>query len=58
VLRQILRHARSGAEVTYIPGNYDEMFRSWVPMGLEFCGISLCRLGEHITADGKPSLVK
>ena len=30
VLRQILRHARGGAEVTYIPGNHDEMFRAWL----------------------------
>ena len=30
VLRQILRHARGGTEVTYIPGNHDEMFRAWL----------------------------
>ncbi len=28
VLRQILRHARGGTAVTYIPGNHDEMFRA------------------------------
>ena len=32
VLRQILRHARGGTEVTYIPGNHDEMFRAWLPL--------------------------
>ena len=32
VLRQILRHARGGTEVTYIPGNHDEMFRAWLPI--------------------------
>src|ERR1700761_4926818 len=29
VLRQIVHQARSGAAVTYIPGNHDEMFRTW-----------------------------
>ena len=32
VLRLILRHARTGTEVTYIPGNHDEMFRAWLPL--------------------------
>jgi UDP-2,3-diacylglucosamine pyrophosphatase LpxH len=57
VLRLILGHARSGAEVTYIPGNHDEMFRSWLPMGLEIAGIRLCREASHITADGRRLLV-
>ena len=57
VLRQIVRHARAGANVTYIPGNHDEMFRSWLPIGLEICGIKLCRESEHITADGKRLLI-
>ena len=43
VLRQILRHARGGTEVTYIPGNHDEMFRAWLPLGLEIAGIRLRR---------------
>ncbi len=41
VLRMIVRHARNGAEVTYIPGNHDEMFRAWLPLGLEISGITL-----------------
>ncbi|HEX2940161.1 MAG TPA: UDP-2,3-diacylglucosamine diphosphatase, partial [Rhodopila sp.] len=57
VLKQIVRHARSGTRVTYIPGNHDEMFRSWLPMGLEICGIKMCRESEHTTADGKRLLV-
>jgi UDP-2,3-diacylglucosamine pyrophosphatase LpxH len=57
VLRLILRHARSGAQVTYIPGNHDEMFRSWLPMGLEIAGIRLCREASHVTADGRRLLV-
>jgi UDP-2,3-diacylglucosamine pyrophosphatase LpxH len=57
VLRLILRHARSGAQVTYIPGNHDEMFRSWLPMGLEIAGIRLCHEASHVTADGRRLLV-
>jgi UDP-2,3-diacylglucosamine pyrophosphatase LpxH len=57
VLRLILRHARGGAAVTYIPGNHDEMFRSWLPMGLEIAGVRLCREASHVTADGRKLLV-
>jgi UDP-2,3-diacylglucosamine pyrophosphatase LpxH len=57
VLRQIVRHARSGAVVTYIPGNHDEMFREWLPMGLEIAGIRLCREAVHVTADDRRLLV-
>ena len=57
VLRQILRHARGGTKVTYIPGNHDEMFRSWLPVGVDISGIRLCQEAEHITADGKRFLI-
>ena len=57
VLRQIVRHAQSGAKVTYIPGNHDEMFRAWLPIGLEICGIRLRREAEHVTVDGRRLLV-
>lgn len=57
VLRQILRKAQSGTIVTYIPGNHDEMFRSWLPLGLEIAGIRLQGEAEHVTADGKRLLV-
>jgi len=57
VLRQILRHARGGTEVVYIPGNHDEMFRAWLPMGLEIAGIRLRGEAEHVTADGRRLLV-
>ncbi len=57
VLRLILRHARGGAEVTYIPGNHDEMFRAWLPSGLEIAGVKLRREAEHVTADGRRLLV-
>jgi UDP-2,3-diacylglucosamine pyrophosphatase LpxH len=57
VLRQILRHARSGTKVTYIPGNHDEMFRSWLPAGVDISGIRLVKEAEHVTADGKRFLI-
>jgi UDP-2,3-diacylglucosamine pyrophosphatase LpxH len=57
VLRQILCHARGGTKVTYIPGNHDEMFRSWLPAGVDISGIRLCLEAEHTTADGKRLLI-
>ncbi len=57
VLRLILAQARAGTEVTYIPGNHDEMFRAWLPLGLEFAGIRLRQEATHVTATGKRLLV-
>ncbi len=57
VLRLILRHARGGADVTYIPGNHDEMFRAWLPLGLEVAGIRLRKDAVHVTAAGQRLLV-
>jgi UDP-2,3-diacylglucosamine pyrophosphatase LpxH len=55
VVRHVLRLARSGVQVTYIPGNHDEMFRAW--LGLEVAGIRLVREAVHVTADGRRLLV-
>src|SRR6201996_8321168 len=61
VLRQILRHARGGTKVTYIPGNHDEMFRAWLGPaaldGLEIAGIRLRQEAVHVTAAGVRLLV-
>jgi UDP-2,3-diacylglucosamine pyrophosphatase LpxH len=57
VLRHILLKARNGTEVIYIPGNHDEMFRAWLPLGLEIAGIKLRAEATHITAGGKRLLV-
>ncbi len=57
VIRLILEKARSGTEVTYIPGNHDEMFRAWLPMGLEVAGVKLRLDAQHTTADGRRLLV-
>ena len=55
VIRLILRMARSGTEVTYIPGNHDELFRGW--LGHEFAGVKLVREAVHEGADGRRYLV-
>ncbi|MBV8575891.1 MAG: UDP-2,3-diacylglucosamine diphosphatase [Acetobacteraceae bacterium] len=57
VLRLILRHAREGTQITYIPGNHDEMFRAWLPMELEIAGIRLRPEASFITARGMRLLV-
>ncbi len=57
VMKLILRHARHGARVLYIPGNHDELFRAWLPLKLEVGGIRMADEAEHITADGKRLLV-
>jgi UDP-2,3-diacylglucosamine pyrophosphatase LpxH len=57
VLRQILYHARRGAEVTYIPGNHDEMLRAWLNVGLEIAGIRLRKEATHTTAAGVRLLI-
>ena len=55
VIRLVLRMARHGTEVTYIPGNHDEMFRDW--LGLEVAGVRLARDAVHVAADGRRLLV-
>ena len=55
VLRLILEQAGRGTQVTYIPGNHDEMFRRW--LGLEVAGVKLMREVVHEAADGRRYLV-
>ena len=55
VVRHLMRMARDGVEITYIPGNHDEMFRDW--LGLEVAGIRLAREAVHETADGRRLLI-
>ncbi|MCE2453285.1 MAG: UDP-2,3-diacylglucosamine diphosphatase [Nitrospinae bacterium] len=55
VIQKLLRKARKGTKVFYIPGNHDEMFR-------DFCGQHFGRVRVrhdyvHRTADGKKYLV-
>lgn len=55
VIRLILEMAGNGTEVTYIPGNHDEMFRDW--LGLEVAGVKLVNEAVHEAADGRRFLV-
>ncbi len=57
VARLIFRAARNGTEVTYIPGNHDEMLRRWVGFGIEVGGVRLAGEAVHVTADGRRLLV-
>lgn len=62
VVRAILRHAKRGTEIVYIPGNHDEMFRAWLPQSqeahqFEVAGIEVRRETSHVTAAGKRLLV-
>jgi UDP-2,3-diacylglucosamine pyrophosphatase LpxH len=55
VIQKVLRKARKGTHVTYIPGNHDEWLRDYT--GLEFGGIALMDEVIHTTADGKRLLI-
>lgn len=55
VIRSILKFARRGTRVIYIPGNHDEAFRDYV--GLEFGGVEMVEEDIHETADGRRLLV-
>ncbi|URW76069.1 UDP-2,3-diacylglucosamine diphosphatase [Sphingomonas donggukensis] len=55
VLWRLLKRARRGTRVVYIPGNHDEMFRQFA--GLDFGGVLIRRQAVHTTADGRRLLV-
>src|SRR5919109_4481554 len=55
VIQKILRKARKGTRVIYIPGNHDEYFRDF--SNLRFGRIAVSREAVHITASGKRYLV-
>ena len=55
VVQKILRKARKGTRVAYIPGNHDEWLREYAE--LEAGGIQLMHEAIHETADGKRLLI-
>jgi len=55
VVQKLLRKARKGTKVYYIPGNHDEWLRDYVD--LEMGGATLVDEAIHETADGKRLLV-
>jgi UDP-2,3-diacylglucosamine pyrophosphatase LpxH len=55
IVWRLLKRAKRGTRVIYIPGNHDEMFRQFV--GLSFGGIEIRSKAIHETADGRRLLV-
>lgn len=55
VIQKVLRKARKGVKVIYIPGNHDEMMRDYVD--LQFGGITVLRDCVHEMVDGRKFLV-
>lgn len=55
VLQKLLRKARKGTRIIYIPGNHDEGIRDYT--GMHFGGIEIERQALHTTADGRRFIV-
>ena len=55
VVQKILRIARKGSQVIYVPGNHDEMVRDFC--GVHLGGVVVTRDAIHETADGRRFLV-
>ena len=55
VLQKLLRKARKGTRVVYVPGNHDEAGRDYTDM--QFGGISVVMEAIHTTADNRTLLV-
>jgi len=55
VVQAILRKARKGTRVVYIPGNHDELLRAYT--GVHFCDVEVTPQAVHETADGRRFLV-
>ena len=50
-----MKRAKRGAEVIYVPGHHDEMFRQF--SGMNFGGVQIRKKAIHTTADGRRLLV-
>ncbi len=55
VIQKILRKARKGTRVIYLPGNHDEFARDY--LGLRLGRIHIMQEALHVTADGRRLLV-
>jgi UDP-2,3-diacylglucosamine pyrophosphatase LpxH len=55
VVQKLLRKARKGTRVVYVPGNHDEFARDY--LGHTFGGVEVVDRAVHETADGKQFLV-
>jgi UDP-2,3-diacylglucosamine pyrophosphatase LpxH len=55
VVQKVLRKARKGTQVIYVPGNHDEGFRSYT--GMEFGQINIVDEHIHTLKDGRRFLI-
>ncbi|WP_341858841.1 UDP-2,3-diacylglucosamine diphosphatase [Qipengyuania sp. GPGPB31] len=55
ILWRILKRAKRGTRIIYIPGNHDEMVRPF--SGMNFGGVEIMRAAFHDTADGRRLMV-
>ena len=55
IVWRVMKRAKRGTDVIFIPGNHDEMFRQF--SGLDFGGVKIKRQAIHTTADGRRLLV-
>ena len=55
VVQKLLRKARKGTKVIYVPGNHDEPLRDYTEM--HFGGVEVVEEAIHVTADGRRLLV-
>jgi UDP-2,3-diacylglucosamine pyrophosphatase LpxH len=55
VIQKLLRKARKGSRVIYIPGNHDEFLRDY--FGTHFGGVVVTEYATHVTSDGRSYVV-
>ena len=55
IVWRILKRAKRGTRIVYIPGNHDEMVRPF--SGMNFGGVEIMRAAFHDTADGRRLMV-
>ena len=55
IVWRILKRAKRGTRIIYIPGNHDEMMRQF--SGMNFGGVEIARAAFHTTADGRRLMV-
>ena len=55
IVWRVLKRARRGTRIVYIPGNHDEMVRPFC--GMNFGGVEIKRADVHTTADARQLLV-
>ena len=55
MVQKLLRKARKGARIVYVPGNHDEFLRDYY--GMHFGGVEVVEHAIHQGADGRRYLV-